>query len=79
MLNVIYYEDYYLDFFNAQKEAVKKKFNWTLQLISSQDRIPEKFFKHITGSNGILYERVGSWELGVWSLEFGVWNQTLGW
>ena len=55
---VIYYEDYYLEFFNAQKEDVKKKFNWTLQLISTQDRIPEKFFKHITGSDGIFEVRV---------------------
>lgn len=56
--DVIYYEDYYLDFFNAQKEDVKKKFNWTLQLISTLDRIPEKFFKHITGSEGIFEVRV---------------------
>jgi hypothetical protein len=55
---VIYYEDYYLDFFNAQKEDVKKKFNWTLQLISTQQRIPEKFFKHLTGSDGIFEVRV---------------------
>jgi phage-related protein len=55
---IIYYEDYYLDFFNAQKEEVKKKFNYTLQLISTQDRIPEKFFKHITGSEGIFEVRV---------------------
>ena len=55
---VIYYEDYYLDFFNAQKEDVKKKFNWTLQLISTQDRIPEKFFKHMSGSEGIFEVRV---------------------
>ncbi len=56
--NIIYYEDYYLDFFNAQKKDVKKKFNWTLQLISTQDRIPEKFFKHIKGSEGIFEVRV---------------------
>ena len=55
---VIYYEDYYLDFFNAQKEEVKKKFNWTLQLISSHDRIPEKYFKHITNSDGLFEVRV---------------------
>ena len=55
---VIYYEDYYLDFFNAQKEEVRKKLNWTLQLISIQDRIPEKFFKHITGSDAIFEIRV---------------------
>jgi phage-related protein len=55
---VIYYEEYYLDFFNAQKEEVRKKLNWTLQLISIQDRIPEKFFKHITGSDAIFEIRV---------------------
>jgi phage-related protein len=55
---VIYFENYYLDFFNAQKEEVKKKFNWTLQLIATQDRIPEKFFKHLTGSDGIFEVRV---------------------
>ena len=41
---VIYYEDYYnLDFLNSQKEDLKKKFNWTLMLISTQERIPEIF------------------------------------
>ncbi len=29
-----------------------------MQLISTQDRIPEKFFKHITGSEGIFEVRV---------------------
>ena len=55
---IIYYEDYYLEFFNAQREDVKKKFNWTLQLISTQGRIPEKFFKHVTDSEGIFEVRV---------------------
>ncbi|CAN1502951.1 COG4679 Phage-related protein [Flavobacteriaceae bacterium] len=55
---IIYYEGYYLDFFNAQKEEVRKKLNWTLQLISIQDRIPEKFFKHITGSDALFEIRV---------------------
>ena len=56
--DIIYYENYYLDFFNTQKDDVKKKFNYTLQLISTQDRIPEKFFKHITNSDGIFEVRV---------------------
>lgn len=37
---------------------MKKKFNWTLQLISTIERVPEKYFKHITGSNGIYEVRV---------------------
>ena len=56
--HVIYYEDYYLNFFNAQKEEVRKKLNWTLQLISIQERIPEKFFKHIIGSDALFEIRV---------------------
>ena len=52
---IFYYKNYYLDFFETLQPEVKKKFNWTLQLITRLDRIPEKFFKHITDSKD-LYE-----------------------
>jgi phage-related protein len=55
---ICYYKDYYLDFFNTLKPGVKKKFNWTLQLISSVDRVPEKYFKHMSGSSGLYEIRV---------------------
>jgi phage-related protein len=55
---ILYYKNYYLDFFNDLKPEVKTKFNWTLQLIATQDRVPEKYFKHLTGSNGIYEVRV---------------------
>lgn len=53
-----YYEDYYLDFFESQNPAVQKKLNWTLQLISTIEKVPEKYFKHLTGSSGIYEIRV---------------------
>ena len=56
--NIFYYEDYYLDFFEKLKPDVQKKFNWTLQLIATIDRVPEKYFKHMTGSSGIFEVRV---------------------
>jgi len=56
--NVFYYKNYYLDFFNKQKSDVKKKFNWTLHLISTIDRIPDKFLKHLAGTTGIYEIRV---------------------
>ena len=53
--SIYYYRNYYLDFFETLKPEVKKKFNWTLELIMQIDRVPEKFFKHMTGTTG-LYE-----------------------
>lgn len=55
---IFYYKDYYLDFFETLKPEVKRKFNWTLQLISTIDKVPEKYFKHMTGTNGIYEIRV---------------------
>ena len=56
--NIFYYRNYYLDFFDNLKPEVKKKFNWTLQLISIIERVPEKYFRHMTGSSGIFEIRV---------------------
>ena len=51
--DIFYYETHYLDFFDQLKPEVNRKFNWTLQLIATIDRVPEKYFKHITNSTGI--------------------------
>ena len=55
---IFYYKNYYLDFFEKQKPEVKKKFNWTLQLIATIERVPQKYFKYITNSKGIYEVRV---------------------
>jgi phage-related protein len=52
---IYYYKTYYLSFFEGLPQDVKTKFNWTLQLIATLRMVPEKYFKHITGSKG-LYE-----------------------
>lgn len=56
--DIFYYENYYLDFFRELRPEVKKKFNWTLQLIATIDKVPEKYFKHMTNSTGIYEVRV---------------------
>ncbi len=56
--DIFYYENYYLEFFNKLRPEVQKKFNWTLQLIATLDRIPEKYFKHLTGTSGLYEVRV---------------------
>lgn len=47
---IYYYENHYLDFFEKQRPEVKKKFNWTLQLIATIDKVPKKYFDHMTNS-----------------------------
>ncbi len=56
--SIFYFEEYYLDFYEGLKPEVKKKFNWTLQLIATVEKVPEKYFKHITGSTGLYEVRV---------------------
>ena len=56
--NIFYYKDFYLDFFEALKPEVKKKFNWTLKLIATLERVPVKYFKHMEGSSGIYEIRI---------------------
>lgn len=56
--DIFYFKNYYLDFFSTLNTDVKNKFNWTLKLISTVERIPSKFFKHMEGSNGIYEIRV---------------------
>ncbi len=57
---IFYYGNYYLDFFKTLDNTVKLKFNWTLKLISSVERIPAKYFKHIENSSGLYEVRVES-------------------
>ncbi len=56
--NIFYYKNYYLDFFNTLNPKVRLKFNWTLKLMATVDKIPIKYFKHITASSGIYEIRV---------------------
>lgn len=56
--DIFYYEDYYLEFFNQLKPEVKEKFNWTLKLISTMERVPSRYFEHLTNTSGLFEIRV---------------------
>ena len=56
--NIYYYKNYYLDFFEKLKPEVRKKFNWTLQLIREIEHVSDKYFKHMTGTTGLFEIRV---------------------
>ncbi len=56
--DIFYYKHYFLDFFNELTEDVQKKFNWTLELIATIDRVPKKYFQHMERTTGLYEIRV---------------------
>ena len=52
---IIFYESYFIEFYNKQNKKVKIKIQYVLELIKQVDRVPKKFLKHLSGTNG-LYE-----------------------
>jgi phage-related protein len=56
--NVFIYKHYFFEFYDNQSEEVKKKTEWILNLIRDIPIVPEKFFKHLEGSDGLFEIRV---------------------
>lgn len=52
---IIFYENYFIEFYREQDQKVKGKIQYVFELIKQVDRVPEKFLKHLSGTNG-LYE-----------------------
>ena len=55
---LIYFRQYYWDFFNAQTEKTKNKIDYVLFLVTVADRIPGKFFEQMTGYDGLFAIRI---------------------
>lgn len=55
---IFFYKKYYLDFYNTLDSNVRLKFNWTLKLIATVERLPVKFFRHIENTSGLYEIRV---------------------
>lgn len=58
---VIAYKKYFLEFYQDQTDEVQRKIEWTLNLLRTIDRVPKKYFDHMTGTDGLFEVRV---ELG---------------
>ncbi len=55
---IIYFKNYFFDFFDKQSEKVKSKIDQVLFVITVADRIPKKFFDHMTGTDGLYEVRI---------------------
>ena len=55
---IIFYKEYFSDFFVRQNKKVQEKIEYVLIVIRSVERVPEKFLKHIEGTKGLYEIRV---------------------
>ena len=57
---IIFYKDYFVDFFLKQRQKVKDKIIWTFDLIELIDKVPETYLKHLEGTEKLFEIRVQS-------------------
>lgn len=55
----VYGNDFW-SFYNKKTKKVQARILWTIRLIRDIPVIPEKYFKHLTGTDGIFEMRVSS-------------------
>lgn len=55
---IVFYKDYFDDFFETLNEKVKDKIDEVLFMMTILERVPTKFFKSISGSKGLFEIRV---------------------
>lgn len=55
---IIFYKDYFQEFFAKQRDKVKDKIIWTLELIEELPKIPETYLKHLENTDGLYEIRV---------------------
>ena len=56
--NVYIYGSEFWDFYNKQNKKVQEKIDWVIGLIRTLKVVPEKFLKHLTGTDGLYEIRV---------------------
>jgi len=52
------YGNEFWDFYYSQNTDIQNKIDWTIGLVRSLRMIPEKFFKHLEGTDGLFEIRV---------------------
>ena len=52
---IIFHENHFIEFYQVQNDKVKEKIKYVLELIKQVEKVPEKFLKHLTNTEG-LYE-----------------------
>jgi phage-related protein len=52
------YGNEFWDFYYAQRSEIQDKIDWVIGLVRSLRMVPEKFFKHLEGTEGLFEIRI---------------------
>ncbi|OAQ43662.1 addiction module toxin RelE [Pedobacter psychrophilus] len=55
---IIFFKNYFQDFFDKQSTKVKAKIVWTFDLVEDLQRVPETYLKHLENTDGLYEIRV---------------------
>jgi len=55
---IIFYGEYFIDFYKTLDNKVKEKVKYVLELIKHVERVPEKFLAPMTGYDGLFEIRI---------------------
>jgi phage-related protein len=55
---IIFYEDYFIDFYKTLDNKVKEKVKYVLELVKQVERVPKKFLAPMAGCDGLFEIRV---------------------
>lgn len=53
-----FHGNYFIDFYLSLDTSIQEKIEYVLKVVRTVDRIPEKFFKHMEGTDGLYEIRV---------------------
>jgi hypothetical protein len=55
---IMFYKNYFQDFFVKQNKKVKAKIVWTFELVEDLQRVPETYLKYIENTDALYEIRV---------------------
>jgi phage-related protein len=57
---IVFYKNYFIDFYEEQDEVVQRKIDWTILLIKRTKVVPDKFMKKLKRTDGLWEIRVSA-------------------
>lgn len=55
---VVFYGEYFRDFYQGLDKKTKLKVDWTINLLETVEHVPEKYFQHLSNTDGLYEIRV---------------------